>query len=142
MRARCCCIARSRIGLAGALHGALASGPWVLDRANTLVDLAVGIALGAKNLRQAELAGFFLPALFSVQQQSAAAPLLEDCGGELFKGAADLSARPVVVDLNCQGDLRMTKDRHRDGRVYPESGQQGRTGVPDIVKPDHPGPGR
>jgi Transposase DDE domain group 1 len=44
-----------RIGLVGRLRGALAASPWMLDRANVLVGLAVGIALGARNLRQAEL---------------------------------------------------------------------------------------
>jgi hypothetical protein len=44
-----------RIGLVAHLRGALAASPWMLDRANVLVSLIVGIALGARNLRQAEL---------------------------------------------------------------------------------------
>ncbi|WP_372463357.1 hypothetical protein [Actinospica acidithermotolerans] len=44
-----------RVGLVGGLRGALVSSPWRLDRANALVGLVVGIALGARNLRQAEL---------------------------------------------------------------------------------------
>ena len=44
-----------RIGLVGRLRGALAASPWMLDRANVLVSLAAGIALGARNVRQAEL---------------------------------------------------------------------------------------
>ncbi|HET9720714.1 MAG TPA: IS1380 family transposase [Solirubrobacteraceae bacterium] len=44
-----------RSGLTGRLREALASSPWMLDRANVLVGLVVGIALGARNLRQAEL---------------------------------------------------------------------------------------
>lgn len=44
-----------RIGLVGGLRGALAARAWRLDRANVLVSLVVGIALGARNLRQAEL---------------------------------------------------------------------------------------
>lgn len=44
-----------RTGLVGGLRGALAASPWMLDRANVLVSLVVGIALGARNLRQAEL---------------------------------------------------------------------------------------
>jgi hypothetical protein len=44
-----------RVGLAGQLRGALAASPLMLDRANALVSLVVGIALGTRNLRQAEL---------------------------------------------------------------------------------------
>lgn len=44
-----------RVGLVGDLRDALATSPWRLDRANVLVSLVVGIALGARNLRQAEL---------------------------------------------------------------------------------------
>ena len=44
-----------RIGLVAGLRGALAVSPWRLDRANVLVSLVVGIALGARNVRQAEL---------------------------------------------------------------------------------------
>lgn len=47
--------AADRVGLVGDLRGALATSPWRLDRANVLVSLVVGIALGARNLRQAEL---------------------------------------------------------------------------------------
>jgi hypothetical protein len=44
-----------RSGLSVRLREALRSSPWMLDRANVLVGLVVGIALGARNLRQAEL---------------------------------------------------------------------------------------
>jgi len=44
-----------RTGLVEGLRGMLAASPWRLDRANVLVSLVVGIALGARNLRQAEL---------------------------------------------------------------------------------------
>jgi hypothetical protein len=44
-----------RVGLPARLRGALASSPWMLDRANALVSLIVGIALGARSVRQAEL---------------------------------------------------------------------------------------
>jgi hypothetical protein len=37
------------------LRAVLVSSVWMLDRADTLVSLVVGIALGARNLRQAEL---------------------------------------------------------------------------------------
>jgi hypothetical protein len=47
--------AADRSGLVGRLREALSSSPWMLDRANVLVSLVVGIALGARNLRQAEL---------------------------------------------------------------------------------------
>ena len=47
--------AADRIGLVGRLREALCSSPWMLDRANVLVGLVVSIALGARNLRQAEL---------------------------------------------------------------------------------------
>jgi hypothetical protein len=41
--------------LVAGLRGALVGSPWRLDRANVLVSLVVGIALGARNVRQAEL---------------------------------------------------------------------------------------
>ena len=44
-----------RIDLVGRLCGVLRSSPWLLDRADVLVSLIVGIALGAVNLAQAEL---------------------------------------------------------------------------------------
>jgi hypothetical protein len=44
-----------RVGLPAGLRGALASSPWMLDRANALVSLIVGITLGARSVRQAEL---------------------------------------------------------------------------------------
>jgi Transposase DDE domain group 1 len=44
-----------RSGLVARLREALSSSPWMLDRANVLVGLVAGIALGARNLRQAEL---------------------------------------------------------------------------------------
>lgn len=44
-----------RIGLAGRLRGVLRASPWLLDRADVLVSLVVGVALGAVNLAQAEL---------------------------------------------------------------------------------------
>lgn len=44
-----------RSGLVARLRGAMRASPWMLDRANVLVGLVVGIALGARNLRQAEL---------------------------------------------------------------------------------------
>lgn len=47
--------AADRTGLVTRLRGALVSSPWMLDRADTLVGLVVGIALGARNLRQAEM---------------------------------------------------------------------------------------
>lgn len=47
--------AADRSGLVVRLREAMHAGPWMLDRANVLVGLVVGIALGARNLRQAEL---------------------------------------------------------------------------------------
>jgi Transposase DDE domain group 1 len=44
-----------RSGLVERLREVLRSSPWMLDRANVLTSLVVGIALGARNLRQAEL---------------------------------------------------------------------------------------
>jgi hypothetical protein len=44
-----------RIDLVGRLRGALRASPWLLDRADVLVSLVVGISLGAVNLAQAEL---------------------------------------------------------------------------------------
>jgi len=44
-----------RIDLVGRLRGALRASPWLLDRADVLVSLIVGIGLGAVNLAQAEL---------------------------------------------------------------------------------------
>ena len=44
-----------RIGLVGRLRGVLRASPWLLDRADVLVSLIVGIGLGAVNLAQAEL---------------------------------------------------------------------------------------
>jgi hypothetical protein len=53
-----------RVGLPAGLRGALTSGPWTLDRANALVGLIVGIALGARSVRQAELLARHHAALF------------------------------------------------------------------------------
>lgn len=47
--------AADRSGLVARLREAMRANPWMLDRANVLVGLVVGIALGARNLRQAEL---------------------------------------------------------------------------------------
>ena len=47
--------AADRSGLVERLRGALGSSPSMLDRANVLMGLVVSIALGARNLRQAEL---------------------------------------------------------------------------------------
>jgi len=44
-----------RVGLPAGLRDAVAASPWMLDRANALVGLIVGIALGARSVRQAEL---------------------------------------------------------------------------------------
>lgn len=44
-----------RIDLVGRLRGVLRTSPWLLDRADVLVSLIVGIGLGAVNLAQAEL---------------------------------------------------------------------------------------
>jgi len=44
-----------RIDLVGRLRGVLRASPWLLDRADVLVSLIVGIGLGAVNLAQAEL---------------------------------------------------------------------------------------
>jgi hypothetical protein len=44
-----------RIDLVGRLRGMLRASPWLLDRADVLVSLVVGIGLGAVNLAQAEL---------------------------------------------------------------------------------------
>jgi len=44
-----------RIDLVGRLRGVLRASPWLLNRADVLVSLIVGIALGAVNLAQAEL---------------------------------------------------------------------------------------
>lgn len=47
--------AADRVGLVAALRGGLRASPWMLDRANVLVGLVVGIALGTRSVRQAEL---------------------------------------------------------------------------------------
>lgn len=47
--------AADRVGLVARLRGAMVVSPWMLDRANALVGLAVGIALGGRNVRQVEL---------------------------------------------------------------------------------------
>jgi hypothetical protein len=47
--------AADRVGLPAQLRDAVAASPWMLDRANSLVGLIVGIALGARSVRQAEL---------------------------------------------------------------------------------------
>jgi hypothetical protein len=44
-----------RVDLVGRLRGVLRASPWLLDRADALVSLIVGIGLGAVNLAQAEL---------------------------------------------------------------------------------------
>lgn len=44
-----------RVGMPAGLRGALSASPWMLDRANALVGLVVGIALGARSVRQVEL---------------------------------------------------------------------------------------
>ena len=44
-----------RIDLVGRLRRVLWASPWLLDRADVLVSLIVGIGLGAVNLAQAEL---------------------------------------------------------------------------------------
>jgi hypothetical protein len=44
-----------RIGLVGRLRKVLRASPWLLDRADVLISLIVGIALGAVNPAQAEL---------------------------------------------------------------------------------------
>jgi Transposase DDE domain group 1 len=44
-----------RSGLVVRLREAMRASPWMLDRANVLVGLVVGIALGPRNLRQVEL---------------------------------------------------------------------------------------
>ena len=47
--------AADRCGLVARLREAMRATPWMLDRADVLVGLVVGIALGARNLRQAEV---------------------------------------------------------------------------------------
>lgn len=44
-----------KAGLVSALRTGLKASPWMLDRANALVGLVVGIALGARSVRQVEL---------------------------------------------------------------------------------------
>jgi hypothetical protein len=81
-----------RSGLVGYLREALISSPWMLDRANILVGLVVGIALGARNLRQAELAG-------------------RHHSGLIGDGASDSTLWRMLGELDDRARLRIAKAR-------------------------------
>ena len=83
-----------RTGLVGALRQALAASPWMLDRANALVGLVVGIALGARNLRQAEL----------VARHHAAV---------VGQGASDSTLWRMLGEIDDRARIRIAKARAR-----------------------------
>lgn len=84
--------AADRSGLAKRLGEALRSSPWMLDRANVLVSLVVGIALGARNLRQAEL-------------------LDRHHDGLLGDGASDSTFWRMLGEIDDRARLRIAKAR-------------------------------
>jgi len=84
--------AADRIGLVVRLRNALACSPWMLDRANVLVGLVVGIALGARNLRQAEL-------------------LARRHGGLVGDGASDSTLWRMLGEIGDRARARIAKAR-------------------------------
>jgi hypothetical protein len=86
--------AADRIGLVEQLRGALVASPWMLDRANVLVGLMVGIALGARNLRQAELLARHHTAVFGA-------------------GASDSTLWRILGELDDRARRRVAKARAR-----------------------------
>jgi hypothetical protein len=92
--------AADRIGLVVRLREVLGASPWMLDRANVLVGLVVGIALGARNLRQAEL-------------------LARHHAGLLGEGASDSTLWRMLGELDAAARVRIAKARARArGRVW------------------------
>ncbi|MBS2966634.1 IS1380 family transposase [Actinocrinis puniceicyclus] len=83
-----------RVGLPAGLRGALTASPWMLDRANALVSLIVGIALGARSVRQAELLARHHTAL-------------------LGAGASDSTLWRALGEIDDQARLRIAKARAR-----------------------------
>jgi hypothetical protein len=83
-----------RVGLPAGLRGALAASPWMLDRANALVGLIVGIALGARSVRQAELLARHHDAL-------------------LGAGASDSTLWRALGEIDARARARIAKARAR-----------------------------
>lgn len=83
-----------RIGLVARLRDGLACTPWMLDRANVLVGLVVGIALGARNLRQAELLARHQAVL-------------------LGEGASDSTLWRMLGEIDAGARMRIAKARAR-----------------------------
>jgi hypothetical protein len=81
-----------RVGLSVRLRGVLAASPWMLDRANALVGLVVGIALGAKSVRQVELLARHHAALFG-------------------EGASDSTIWRALGEIDERGRARIAKAR-------------------------------
>jgi hypothetical protein len=79
-------------GLVVRLREAMRAGPWMLDRANVLAGLVVGIALGARNLRQAEL-----PARHH--------------GGLVGDGASDSMLWRMLGEIDDRARVRIAKPR-------------------------------
>jgi len=103
-----------RVGLVAGLRGAIASSPWMLDRANVLVGLVVGIALGARNLRQGEL-------------------LARHHAGLLGEGASDSTLWRALGEIDARAGLRIAKARARvRARVWELLAERG-AGFPWLV---------
>ena len=83
-----------RVGLPARLRAALASSPWMLDRANVLVGLIVGIALGARSVRQGEL-------------------LARHHAGLLGDGASDSTLWRALGEIDDRTRLRIARARAR-----------------------------
>ena len=83
-----------RIGLVAQLRGVLGASPWMLDRANALVGLVVGIALGARSVRQVELLARHHAALFG-------------------EGASDSTLWRALGEIDERGRARIAKARAR-----------------------------
>src|SRR6185437_1406856 len=86
--------AADRIGLVAQLRGGLGASPWMLDRANALVGLIVGIALGARSVRQAELLARHHAVL-------------------LGQGASDSTLWRALGEIDERGRARIAKARAR-----------------------------
>ena len=83
-----------RIGLVAQLRGVLGTSPWMLDRADALVGLVVGIALGARSVRQVELLARRHAALFG-------------------EGASDSTLWRALGEIDEHGRARIAKARAR-----------------------------
>jgi hypothetical protein len=81
-----------RVGLVARLRTALGASPWMLDRANVLVSLVVRIALGARNLRQAEL-------------------LTRHHDGLVGRGASDSTLWRMLGEIDDRGRTRIAEAR-------------------------------